>query len=468
MFNFPARFNKFSLVSIFCTFIYFIFPTLTYAVGASQEPGTASAPLELIFIFLAVMLVSAKIGGIVEKFGQPSVVGELIAGITLSIIGYLGIHSIDLIRHNHTIEFFAELGAVLLLFQIGLESNITQMKKVGLRAFMVAIIGVILPFVLGTFILGPLVFPNQNFVTYLFIGAALVATSVGITAAVYQSLGILKAKASQTVLGAAVIDDVLGLLVLAIVSAIAQGGQVTPQFVMILSIKALGFLIGAIALGGILAKTLSYLFSRIHTGVGMKVTLALTFALCFAYLASIVGLAPIVGAFAAGLILDQVHFKNFDVPAFVTDIQHLKGFDSNEKAHIDEVIHKHQHSHVEQLISHIGILIIPIFFVYTGLLIDASSLLNPSVYLGAFIISVGAIIGKLAAGLAAEGSWYQKLFVGTSMIPRGEVGLIFASVGKSLGAIPDNVFSTIILVIIISTLLPPAFIKKLAVHIKKD
>ncbi len=448
--------------------VFLIVPLVAFASGAPVEEGAAEAPISLTFLFLAILLIAAKFGGVIERYGQPSVVGELLAGIALSIAGYFGFHLIEEIRHNISMEFFAELGAVLLLFQIGLESNIGQMKKVGTRALMVAIIGVVAPFALGTFVVGPMLFPGLEQVTYLFIGAAMVATSVGITASVYQSVGVLKMKASQTVLGAAVIDDVLGLLVLAVVSAIASGGDVTPAFIMELTLKAVVFLGAAVALGDVLAKTLSKVFSMVNTGTGMKLALALTFALTYAYLASLVGLAPIVGAFAAGLVLDQVHFNSFNLPEIAYDLKKLRGFDKVEKEKIDHLIHKHQHAHVEELIRNIGMLIIPIFFVFTGLMVDAGSLLNPAVYITGVALTIVAIVGKLVAGIAAEGNRLQKLFVGVSMIPRGEVGLIFAATGKALGAIPDSVFSTIILVIILSTLIPPAFINKLALKLKAE
>jgi Kef-type K+ transport system membrane component KefB len=449
--------------------LFFCLPRLAQAAsGGVEAAGSAATPAPMLFLFLAILLTAGKIGGIIERYGQPAVIGELFAGILLSVTGYLGFEMIQQIRHSQAMEFFAELGAVILLFQIGLESNITQMRAVGGRALMVALLGVVTPFVTGAFVVGPLLFRDQELVTYLFIGAALVATSVGITAAIYQSFGVIKAKASQIVLGAAVIDDVLGLLVLAVVSAIATGGEVTPAFIGFLTLKAALYLGGAIALGDRLAHSLSRFFTLISTGTGMKLALALVFALVFAYVASLVGLAPIVGAFAAGLVLDQVHFKNFTIPTIAHELKRLKGFDKEEREEIERLIEKQQDAHVEELIHNIGLLIIPIFFVFIGLMVDAQSLLNPAVYITAILLSIAAIIGKLVTGIAVKGSIYQKLFVGTSMIPRGEVGLIFASVGKSLGVIPADVFSTIILTIIISTLIPPLFIGKLAQKIKAE
>jgi Kef-type K+ transport system membrane component KefB len=439
---------------------------LPFAAVAAESGGEAAGghggEVGITLLFLGVLLLAAKLGGIVEKFGQPGVLGEIGAGIALSAVAFFGLQAITDIRHNEVLAFIAELGAVILLFQIGLESNIGKMMKVGLNALLVAVIGVVAPFVLGAFVLGPLLLPHLDFVSHLFLGAALVATSVGITAYVFREMGIAKTRASQTVLGAAVIDDILGLLVLAIVSALAAGGSVDGPFIMLLTVKAFGFLAGALILGNILAKVLSRAFSAIHTGTGMKLALALSFALSYAYIATLVGLAPIVGAFAAGLILDAVHFNSFDLPPIAKQLKRLRGFDKKEKKKIDELIEEHKHGHVEDLVGNLGLLLVPIFFVYTGLQIEFSSLLDPSLYVTAGIISVVAIFGKVIAGFAARGKLQEKLLVGVSMVPRGEVGLIFASVGKGLGAINDELFSIIILVIIITTFIAPPLIKLLS------
>jgi len=426
--------------------------------GAHSEEGGHGA-IGPTFLLLAVLLIAAKLGGAIERLGQPGVLGEIGAGIVLSAMAFLGANFLFEARDSQILAFIAELGAVILLFQIGLESNISKMAKVGVPAFIVASIGATIPFVLGAWVLGPFFFPEATLAAHLFVGAALVATSVGITAYVFQAMGMSRTRPAQIVLGAAVIDDVIGLLVLAVVSAIATGGSVTPEMVGILTLKAFGFLIGAILLGDILAKTLSRLFSAIQTGVGMKLALALSFALGYAYLATLVGLAPIVGAFAAGLVLDAVHFKSFQLPAIAHDLKRLRGFDKEEKGKIDALIEKHEHGHIEDLIGNLGLVLVPIFFVYTGLQIDFASLLNPELYLVALVITVVAILGKVVAGIAAKGGLNERLLVGVSMVPRGEVGLIFASTGMALGAITSEMFSVIILVIIGTTFIAPPLIK---------
>lgn len=409
------------------------------------------------FLWIAVILIIAKIASLVERFGQPSVLGELVIGVVLGNLVLLGINIFEPIKQDHIITFLGELGVVILLFQIGLESNISKMKKVGARAFLVAIIGVVLPFVLGYFI-GPLLLPGLTNNAYLFLAAALTATSVGITARVFQDLGKLKIPEAQIVLGAAVIDDVMGLIILAIVSAMATMGAVSLGMISWIAAKAILFLVGAIVLGQLLAPKINKLFSKIHTGVGMKFTLAISFGLIFAYLAQLMDLAPIVGAFAAGLILDPVHFKYFKKPEVLEDFKQCMTTcsvksDSKIKKEVDKVVKHYTHRHIEDIIEPVGFLLIPIFFVMTGMSVKLETLFNLPVLLVALVITVIAFVGKLASGLAA--GKVSKALVGFGMVPRGEVGLIFASIGKAVGVVSDEVFSVIVIMVIFTTLFTP-------------
>lgn len=415
----------------------------------------------LLFLMLAIVLIAGKLGNFVEKFGQPAVIGELLAGILLAGIGYAGWGLVGDIGASQTISFLASFGAVLLLFSIGLESNIHEMKKVGPSALMVALIGVIAPFVLGAFVLGPFFFGGESSNAHLFLGASLVATSVGITASVFRALKLTKKNAAKTVLGAAVIDDVLGLIVLAVVSALASGGSVTAGSVSLIAAKSFGFLGGSLLVGTLLAKPLSKGFSFITSGIGMKVTLAIGFALVFGYVAELFGLEPIIGAFAAGLLLEEVHFSSFDQPEIVHDLETLKYDDKHDKEKVNALIKKHNHGHVEDLIGSISHIFVPVFFVYTGLQVDIQSLLNANLYVIAILISIVAIITKFIAGFAAKGTRTEKMLVGAAMVPRGEVGLIFAATGKSLGVLNDDLFSVIILVVIMTTFIAPPIINRL-------
>jgi len=384
-------------------------------------------------LWIAVILLFAKLGGLVEKFGQPAVLGELVIGVVIGNLALLGLHAFEPILHNEIIKFLSELGVVVLFFQIGLESNITQMRKVGTTSLLVAIVGVVAPFVLGTYVVGPWFMPGLDSIAYLFLGVALTATSVGITARVFKDLGKLQLPEAQIVLGAAVIDDILGLIILAVVSAIAIVGAVSIGVIGIISGKAILFLIGAVVLGQLIAPILGKAFAKIQTGIGMKFTLAIVICLLFAFLAQLIGLAAIVGAFAAGLILDPVHFKYFKDPKVVSDIREaMDKVDAKGKIidEVNEAISHHAERHIEDLIEPLAYFLVPIFFVLTGMEVNLSVLGDLNVVMVALAISVVAVLGKLIAGLAA--GKVNKWLVGFGMVPRGEVGLILPQLEKDL------------------------------------
>jgi|SRR3989344_2163315 len=419
------------------------------------------------FLFIAIILMMAKLSSLIERVGQPAVLGELLIGVILGNMVLLGINFFEPIKENPIIIFLAELGVVILLFQIGLESNIQKMKAVGFRAFLVASVGVIAPFILGTYLVGPWLMPGLNFSAYLFIGATLTATSVGITARVFRDLNKLQTREAQIVLGAAVIDDVLGLIILAVVSAIVTVGSVGIGLITLITAKAILFLVGSIIIGQIAAPRLGKLFAKINTGTGMKFTLAISFGLIFAFLAQKIGLAPIIGAFAAGLVLDPVHFRYFKDANIVKDLkENVKNSDEVTRKKILGILEPHADRHIEDLIEPLGLFLVPIFFVVTGMGVSLSTLANLPVLLVALGITVAAFIGKIVSGLVA--GKVNKAVVGFGMIPRGEVGLIFAMTGKSLNVISDQVFSAIVIMVIITTLLTPPILTYLLKRKKMD
>ena len=414
--------------------------------------GGHGAPIELLWI--PVILLAAKLtGALAERMRQPAVVGELAAGIVLGNLALVGINWLTPVPDNGVVRFLAELGVILLLFQIGLESSIARMRTVGARALGVALIGVVLPFGAGALAV-PLIIPGHPTNTYLFIGAALTATSVGITARVFQDLGVLRSREAQIVLGAAVIDDVLGLLILAVVSALVVAGTVGVGTIAWIVAKTTLFLVGAVVIGQLLAPRLGSLLGRLQRGTGMKLTLALVFALVFAYAAGVIGLAPIVGAFAAGLVLMPVHFSHFDEPVIVRQLRALlRNADPELRERGERVVHAHAEKHVEHLIEPLTQVLVPIFFVLTGMMVTLESFLDASTVLVGLALTAIAIGGKLAAGLAAGP--VRKWIVGWGMVPRGEVGLIFASIGRALGVIDDRIFSVVVMLVMLTTLATP-------------
>jgi len=406
------------------------------------------------FLWIALLLLAAKIGTLVERLGQPAVLGEILAGIAIGNLVLVGVDAFAAVPEHPVVRFLAELGAVILLFQLGLESSVRSMRRVGGRALAVAMIGVAAPFVLGTYVVGPVLLPGLSQNAYLFIGAALTATSVGITGRVFRDLGCLGRPEAQIVLGAAVIDDVLGLIILSVVSSIAASGAVTAGEIAGISLQATAFLAGALVFGQLAAPHLSRAFSRIHRGHGMKLTVALGLCLVFAWIAHSIGLAPIVGAFAAGLVLEEVHFKYFEAPSIERELGvAVAGADEQVRTRVRIVLDRHAERHLEHLVEPVGHFLVPIFFVVAGMHVRIDLFFDPKIVSLALGLTFVAIVGKVIAGSAA--GRVNRWLVGWSMVPRGEVGLIFAFVGKSLGVVSDSVFSVIVLMVVMTTLVTP-------------
>ena len=416
---------------------------LTFAIAtvpALAEGSGHSDPAAPVVLALAIILVAAKIGGdIAVRVGQPAVLGELLVGVVLGNVSLLGLQVFEPIATSVFIDMFSRVGVIILLFEVGLESTVAQMMKVGLSAFLVACIGVVVPFVLGYFVTRALLPEHSQYVA-LFIGATLTATSVGITARVLKDLQKSQTPEARIVLGAAVIDDVLGLVILAVVTGIIaaadRGGELAMSEVALTLGKAIGFLVGSLVLGVWLSPKLFHLASQLKARM---VLLAFGLGFCFslAWLADFIGLAPIVGAFAAGLILEDVHFKDFK--------------DKEPET-------------LEQLVHPISYFLVPVFFVLMGMRTDLKSFLSPGVLSLAAALCVVAVAGKLVAGLGAVGKQLDRFSIGVGMVPRGEVGLIFASIGSQLTVkgekvVDPQIFSAVVVMVIVTTMVTPPVLK---------
>ncbi|MFA6325268.1 MAG: cation:proton antiporter, partial [Candidatus Paceibacterota bacterium] len=275
----------------------------------------------------------------------------------------------------------------------------------------------------------------------------------------------LNIKEAQIVLGAAVIDDIMGLIILAIVSALVTLGAVSIGAISWIIAKAVLFLLISIVVGKIFTPHISKLFSKINTGVGAKITLAIVFALFYSSIAGLIGLAPIVGAFAAGLILDPVHFKYFKKPKTAEVLEKHAELTTGERSeNLKETAKNYIEKHIEDLLEPIGHFIIPIFFVFTGISVNLKTLANPKILMVALGITFVAFVGKYVSGFVV-GKKLNRNIVGFGMVPRGEVGLIFATIGMGLGVLTDELFSVIVIMVILTTLLTPPilayFLKKI-------
>jgi Kef-type K+ transport system membrane component KefB len=397
-------------------------------------------PVAPILLALAIILVAAKLGGhLATRVGQPPVLGELVVGVVLGSADLANVGWFHGIEHDPTVDIVARLGVIILLFEVGLESTVRDMFKVGLPSLMVAVLGVVTPFALG-WGAGALLLPDKSAYVHAFLGATLTATSIGITARVLQDLGHSKSPEAKVILGAAVIDDVLGLVILAVVGGVIaaadRGGSVSYVELGLVLVKAVVFLFGALALGVWLSPRLFGLSSRLR-GQGVLLATALSFCFALAYVAGAIGLAPIVGAYAAGLILEDVHYQPF--------------------------VNRGEHQ-LEELVRPVSSVLVPVFFVLMGMRVDLAAFARLDVLGLAAALTLVAIVGKQACSLGTLGRPLDRLSIGIGMIPRGEVGLIFANIGLGLtigGAriVDEATFSALVIMVIATTMVTPPALK---------
>lgn len=397
----------------------------------------------LTWIALALMILAAKLGGEAAiRLRQPAVLGELLAGV---LLGNLPLSQILEAAHGPAIGFAAELGVMLLLFQVGLESSVGEMAKVAPKAGLVAILGLVFPSILGIGA-SKLLLPAAPLPLHLFVGATLCATSVGITASVLKDVGALGSPEAKVILGAAVIDDVLGLIVLAIVSAIAVRGAMPDGLTLArIAGTAIAFLAGALAIGLYVTRGV---YRAAATLRAPYVLGAVSIALCIllAGASATAGLAAIVGAYAAGLILDEVSIRPFGHGG----------------------LHK-----IDEFVSPIVAVFAPVFFVRTGMNVHLAGMGGGALLL-TLVLVVVAIVGKLGSGLGIRGKGIDRLTVGLGMTPRGEVGLIFADAGSRLVVDGKPLFSPGIYAAIVATVFvttfaaPPALSARIRARAKAD
>jgi Kef-type K+ transport system membrane component KefB len=434
-------FATFSTISNFISF-----PPLLATAEAENAPIVLSGVLlSLVVIYLA-SKIGAEISGWLDF---PPVLGELLAGV---IVGVSALHLIIFPQNglqasdsvingvdataltnifesqSEVISVLAELGVIVLLFEIGLESNLQQLKQVGYQATVVACVGVAVPFGIGT--AGLMMLFQVPAIPAIFAGAALTATSIGITSKVLSEIGRLLSREGQIIVGAAVIDDVLGIIVLAVVASLAKTGEIDVLNVIYLIISATAFLIGSILLGGFFNQSFVNIAGKLKTRGNILIP-AFIFAFFMSFIGNAIHLEAILGAFAAGLVLDETDARN----------------------------------ELDELVKPIADLFVPIFFVTVGARADLG-VLNPVVpenraglSIAVFLIVV-AIAGKIVTGWSVFGQpGINRLAIGVGMIPRGEVGLVFAGIGAASGVLDKPLQVAIIIMVILTTFLAPPFLR---------
>ena len=425
--------------------VYFFY-TLAFGAtsgeaGSGESAGHGGEVLDIL-LGLMVILLSAKLGGdLFERFGQPAVLGELVLGMIIGNLHMIGLDVFEPFKHDITLEVLAELGVILLLFEVGLESTVREMMKVGVASFMVAVFGVVVPFFLG-WAVAAWFLPAESIYVHVFIGATLTATSVGITARVLKDIGKIQTREAKIILGAAVIDDILGLVILAVVAGIiaavgsGSGEGISSLAVLWIIAKAVLFIVGAIVIGAWFLPSIFRAAFRLH-GKGVMLSFSLLVCFLLSYIAGLIGLAPIVGAFAAGLILEEVHYTKF-----------------RERGEYG----------IEHLLEPITIFLVPIFFVRMGMMVDLATFGHVQILGFAAVLTLAAIIGKQVCSLAIFDKTTNKIAIGLGMIPRGEVGLIFAGIGAKLmldghPVISTSTYSAVVIMVIVTTLVTPPALK---------
>lgn len=428
---------------------------------ATPGPGTGAPSFGIRSLWLAIILLIAGVFYVVEKTGQPAVLGELLAGVVLGNLWLLGIHFLEPMKSDEVIGFLAKFGLALLLFQIGLQSNTAELRRVGIKAFLAASAGVVATCILAGFVAGPWIMPasHRNLSGYLFLGAVLAATSASVSVRVLKDLGRLQTREGTIILGAAVMDDVMSLLLLAVAAAglqaSSQGGTWDFRTLSSIAFRATAFFCVAIVGGRIAAPKIAVWLARISVEHKMKLIVAFVFFLVYSFGAEKAGLEPAIGAFAAGLALEPVRFQEFRDPFLVEQLR-----ETSLPAETRGLLGQAAARHLEELVAGPVYIFAPVFFVVTGMMVDVRAFGNLPVLRTAAILFVAAVLGKLACGLGV-GKGVNRWVVGAAMIARGEVQLLGANLGLALGVISQETFTAVVVVVILTTFATPLLLSRL-------
>lgn len=364
-------------------------------------------------------------------------------------------------KNDAVIGFLAKFGLSLLLFQIGLQSNTTELRRVGTKVLLVASSGVATSCLLGGFLAGPWIMPerSRDFPGYLLLGATLAATSASVSVRVLKDLGHLQTREGTIIVGAAVMDDVMSLLLLAVAAASVQasqnGGGWDFRALGWIGFKVTAFFCVAIVGGRAAAPRIAAWLAWISVEHKMKLIAAFLFFLVYMFGAEVAGLDPTIGAFAAGLALEAVHFRDFRDPVLVEQLRK-----TSLAPQVQALLARAAERHVEELIAGPVYILVPVFFVVTGMLVDIRTLANVPVLLTAVVLFAAAVLGKLACGLAV-GKGVSRWIVGSAMIARGEVQLLGATMGLALGVISKEIFTAVVVVVVFTSASVPVLLSYL-------
>lgn len=443
--------NKFGLL-----ILLLLTPLVSWASGGAHGSNDS-----WILLAVAIIISGAALSWIVKRIGFPAVMGELGLGMILAILAHYHIWYWDQATNHQIIAWLAELGSILLLYEIGLESRLKDLLSVGKHGAIAAILGVIVPFGLGI-VVGVWLFPDAGINVYLFLGATLAATSTGISVRVFKDLGILRNPACQIVLTASIIDDILGLIILSLVSGLVVAGSMNIFTLGNILLNVVIFFFLAFAVASRLTPRLVKWFLKISNEEAMVMVVLIAFGLFWAWLANAVGLAAIIGSFVAGLILDEVFFSQRRKPQW---FQQLEGFISPEHnaAYQDLLTLKaaeEQSHYLISLVKPLNYILVPFFFVYAGMQVDLIAVASWNTVVLGSLLSIAAIVGKVFCGVFLPRN-INKWIVGFGMVPRGEIGLIFALSGRQLGVFNQEIFAGILIMVVVTSVITPLALQQI-------
>lgn len=426
-----------------------------YALTVGSTPDLTPA----IYLWLALSILMSRSFAIVKKIGLPLVTSEILAGVALGNLHFFGIQTFAGMENNEIIKFLAEIGAMILMFEIGLETQLEDISsKIG-SGIKIALFGTLLTFI-GGYYLTDLFYPTAPQGSRMLMGLVAAATATGISGKVFKDLKIINSIEVQTVLTASLIDEVISIMCFAVLSGILITGNFSSNELVVSAAKTTLFFLISISLGRRITPLLTRFSAKIHAGISMKIGILFMLCTFYTWLASILNLAPVIGAFIAGLIINPDYFRDFSQAKFLRDFKYIAQHttDENAKLQIIKTVNTYELKSLDELIKPLSNIFVPIFFTYIGLIFQIKDLANPKILCFTLAFVFISLLGRITSGFS-ETNRLNKWVIGLGMTPVGEAGLIFAITGTQLGLINNEIMSSVILTLVLVTILTPILLK---------
>lgn len=438
---------------------FLIFATISSICYANSMQSTRDYD-PLVFLWLVFFIFLSRGLSIVRKIGLPLIVGEIFAGVILGSMDIFGINLFKDTESNTIVKFLADFGAIILMFEIGLESKLSDLKRNFRTGIKVALSGTFFTF-MGGFFISFLFIPNASTQLNLLIGVITAATATGIAAKTFKEMEIIHSREVKIVMVSSILDEVISIFCFAVISALIIDNTINLINISISIVQVMGFFMFAAIFGQWITPLLTTWSTKIHSGINMKIGVLLIICFLFAWLSHIMGLASVIGAFIAGLILDEVYFKSFSKSNFFQQLRQIAKNLTPGPLHNELInsIEQQEQKTLEELLKPLSHVFVPVFFIHIGLMLEIEELFKYQTLIITCALLVVSFIGRLLSGHLIRGNKVNKTIIGLGMSPIGEAGLIFAVFGKNVGIISSPVLSAIVSTLVISAILTPILIK---------